>query len=246
MILVLCSAGHVAVAAREAAESIHEAAVLGDLTTGDLFKQARGGRAIVYAPEPRLLDSAASDGSHADRLREVLRAAHAPAVERVVIVAATDCFRGEEERILEDDGVPYTIVRCAALLDELADATNLHTARSVWLPRGREVELATRSALAATIRSALFRDDLCGATVFVPTVRLDIVEAMRRAAAIAGAAVKVHGAAPSISSAMRRLHAWIARRAAIDVEDLCERLSWRSWEASRPADRPQRGRAPET
>ena len=247
MILVLCSAGHVAVAAREAAESVHEAAVLGDLTTGDLFKQARGCRAIVFAPEPRLLDSAASDGRHADRLREVLRAAHAPDVERVVIVAATDCFRAGEESILEEDGVPYTIVRSAALLDELADATNLHTARSVWLPRGREVEVATRSALAATIRSTLLRNDLCGATVFVPTLRLDIVEVMRRAAAIAGAAVKVHGAAPTVSSAMRRLHAWIARRAALDVEELCARLCWRSREEPRSFDRsPNQTSAPET
>jgi hypothetical protein len=226
MILVLCSAGHVAVAAREAAESIHEPAVLGDpVVLRDPFKQARGCRAIVYAPAPRLLDAAAGEIAVTGGIREVVRAAHAPGIERVVVIASPASFGKEDERVLEEDGVPFAIVRCAALLDELADATNLHTARSVWLPRGRVVELATRCALMATIRSALLRDDLSGSTIAVPALQLDIVEAMRRAAAIAGAAVKVHGTVPGLSSAMRRIHAWTHRRASLDVEVLCDRLS---------------------
>lgn len=239
MILVLCSAGHVAVAVREAIESIREAALLGDLSTkSDVFGQARRCRAIVYAPEPRLLDSAGMDVSNLDRIREVVRAAHAPSVERVTVVTATDCVWEQEERILEQAGVAYTVIRCAPLLDELADATNLHTTRSVWLPRGREVELATRSALATTIRSALFRDDPCGATVFVPTVRTDLVEAMRRAAAIAGAGVRVHASVPGVSSVLRRVRGWVERRPALDVEALCDRLVPRSWDRARSGGAP--------
>ncbi len=229
MILVLCSAGHVTVAAKEAAESIHEPSVACDpVVLRDPFKQARGCRAIVYGPAPRLLDAAAGETASSGRMRDVVRAAHAPGVERVVVVAPTSSFGDfgeEEERVLEEDGVPFTVVRCAALLDELADATNLHAARSVWLPRGRYVELATRAALTATIRSALFRNDLCGATIAVPTLRIDLVEAMRRAAAIAGAGVKVRATARGLSSAMRKIHAWTDRRASFDVEALCDRLS---------------------
>lgn len=226
MIFVLCSAGHVAAAAKAAVESVRETAVLGDpVVTHDLFKRVRGCRAIVYAPEPRLLDAAPADVRTADGIREVVRAAHAPGIERVVVVAAAAALGEDEARVLDEDGVPFTIVRCAALLDELADATNLHATRSVWLPRGREVELATRCALEATLRAALFRDDLCGATIFVPTVRIDLVEAMRRAAAIAGAAVKVRGAVPGVSAAMRRLYALLDRRLSLDVEALCDRLT---------------------
>ena len=231
MILVLCSAGHVAVAARAAAERLREPSVLVDpAVTRDLFKVARGCRAIVYAPEPRLLDVAAGEGATSAGIRDVVRAAHAPGVERVVLVASAQPSREdregrEQERVLEEDGVPFTIVRSAPLLDELSDATNLHTARSVWLPRGRSVELATRGALTLTIREALYRDDLCGETVFVPAMRMDVVEAMRRAAAIAGAAVKVHATAPGVSSAMRRLNSWTDRRASLDIELLCDRLA---------------------
>ena len=242
MILVLCSAGHVAVAAREAAERLHEPGMLGDpAVIRDLFKQARGCRAIVYAPEPRLLDVAAGAASTSTGIRDVARAAHAPGIERVVLVASADSSREDEERVLEEDGVPFTIVRCAPLVDELSDATNLHTTRSVWLPRGREVELATRGALTLTIREALYRDDLCGETVFVPTMRIDVVEAMRRAAAIAGAAVKVHATGPGVSSAMRRLHVWIDRRASLDVEVLCDRLACLP---ARSGDRRRTGASP--
>jgi len=247
MILVLCSAGHVAVAAREAAERLREPGMLGDpAVIRDLFKEARGCRAIVYAPEPRLLDVAAGAGaaSTSTGIRDVVRAAHAPGIERVVLVAPADPARRSreyEERVLEEDGVPFTIVRCAPLLDELSDATNLHTARSVWLPRGREVEIATRGALTLTIREALYRDDLCGETVFVPAMRMAVVEAMRRAAAIAGAAVKVHATAPGVSSAMRRLQVWIDRRGSLELEDLCDRLACLP---ARSGDRRRSGASP--
>jgi len=224
MILVLCSAGHVAVAAREAALGVHETVRLRDPSMrGDVFGQASGCRAVVYAPEPRLLDAAA-DPASSHRTDDVARAARASGVERLVVVKAAVAQRDHEERVLAKHGVPYTMVRCAPLLDELADATNLHTARTVWLPRGREVELATRSALTSAIRSALFRDDLRGATVFVPSVRIDIAEAMRRAAAIAGAAVRVHATVPPVSSVMRRLSSWVGRHARLDVDALCDRL----------------------
>ncbi|MBX3225649.1 MAG: hypothetical protein KF795_34405, partial [Labilithrix sp.] len=81
----------------------------------------------------------------------------------------------------------------------------------------------SRAALARSIRAALLWNELRGASVGVPSERMEIAEAMRRAAAIAGARVKVRAAAPVVSRAMRRLYAWLGV-AAPEAEVLCDRL----------------------
>jgi hypothetical protein len=222
VILVLCSPGHLCAAVKDALESLDEPSnqYVPDV---DLLAQARCCRAIVYAPDPRLIDAYGLTTPEPDRMNEVLRAARAPGVECLVVVVAAETPWQEEERLIRRSGVPFTIVRCAPLVDELADATNLHTARPVWLERGGDVELASRPALARAIQSALLFESLRGTTVVVPAVRMEIGEAMQRAVAVAGAAVKIHVAPPGIAASMRRLYTWLGA-ASLEVEALCDRL----------------------
>ena len=224
MILTICAPGHVASAIREAADILGETVRAASVDDSDLFTHALGCRAIVYVAEPRLLD--AGEECDADRMRAVVRASHAPGVERVVVVFPEGEVWREEALVLQKDGVGYTILRARPLVDELADATNLHAARSVWLPRGKTVDLASRAALALAIRDAITRDDWCGATIDVPSERIEIAEAMRRAAEIAGAGVRVHVTSPSVSFAMRKLSLWMGLEPP-ELEALCDRLGAR-------------------
>lgn len=220
MILVSCSPGHVAAAVSDALERLDESARRAE-RGADLSAEAAGCRAIVYVPEPRLLEVGARGAAGIARVGEVMRAAQAPGIERVVVVLPAAAHPVEDERALrETDGC--TLVRSAPLVDELADATNLHTARSVWLARGRHIELTSRPALARSIRAALLWNELRGASVGVPSERMEMAEAMRRAAAIAGATVKVHATVPAVSRVVRMLYGWLGVRP--EAETLCDRL----------------------
>lgn len=188
----------------------------------DLFAEAAGCRAIVYVPEPRLLDVGPRGAAGIARVGDVIRAAQAPGIERVVVVVPTAVRHTDDERSLREvDGC--TLVRSAPLIDELADATNLHTTRSVWLARGQDIELTTRSALARSIRAALLWNELRGVSVGVPSERMEMAEAMRRAAAIAGATVKVHATLPAVSRVVRMVYGCLGLRSP-EAETLCDRL----------------------
>jgi len=220
MILVLSGAGPVAEAvgdARRAAGETEKA------VAPDLFAAAVGCRAVVYVPVSPLLEAAEPEDAEA-RMREVLRGAHAPGCKQLVVVLPGDAPFTAACDLVRKDGTPYTFVRSAPLLEELADRTKCEASRSVWLTRGRKVELATRDALAATIRQALEDPFACGGTLTAPSATLDAAEALVRATAISGAALKVHVAPPSMSFAMRKLHAWMGR-AAPEVESLCDRIA---------------------
>lgn len=221
MILVLCEPGHVASAVRETGERLGAELRFASVTDDDLFMHAVGCEAIIYVAEPRLLD--ASEHCAPERMRAVVRAAHAPGVKHVVAVFPHGEAWRDEAALLQKDGVGYTILRSRPLLDELADATNFHAARSVWLPRGKTVDLVSRDALTAAIRGAIVRDDWCGATIDVPGERMEMAEAMRRAAELAGAGVRVHVTSPSMSFAMRKLSLWMGLQPP-ELEALCDRL----------------------
>lgn len=225
MILVLCPPGHIGSTIRDTVESLGETVRTASVEDPDLFMHAVGCRTIVYAAVPRLLDAEAC--CQPERMRAVVRASHAPGVERVVVIFPQDDAWHEDALVLQKDGVGYTILRSRPLVDELADATNLHTARSVWLPRGKSIDLVSRATLAAAIRDGIARDDCCGATIDVPSERMEIGEALKRAADIAGAAgVRVHVTSPSISFAMRKLSLWMGLETP-ELEGLCDRLSGR-------------------
>lgn len=83
------------------------------------------------------------------------------------------------------DGIPYVILRCAPLVDEMADATNVHVTGSVWLERGKTIEVSTGAALSAALARALDDGTLQGTTVTVPAETVDLAEAIRRASHVA-------------------------------------------------------------
>lgn len=222
MILVLCSPGHVATAVSEALEGLDDDVRRAD-PSSELFTEAIGCNVILYVPEPRLLDARGVAMANAARTRDVIRVAYARGASHVILVEPLASARAQDERRLQRDGVDTTIVRSPALIDELADAMNLHTAGSVWLPRGRRVELTSRAALARSIRFAFLFSELRGGVVHVPSELMEVAEAMRRAAAIAGASVKVRASAPAIARTVRKLRSWFGVGPA-EVEALCERL----------------------
>ncbi|MDF2693778.1 MAG: hypothetical protein K0S65_2161 [Labilithrix sp.] len=224
MILVHCSPGHIATAVKGALDSLGDRARFVDAGSGDLVAQVRGCRAIVYASESRMLDARRKVRvPKAGRIRAVIAAAAEPEVERVVLIEPAGRVRSEEARLLEQHGVAHVIVRSAPLVDELADATNFHAARSLWVARGGDIELACGTALAQAVRAALLFDELRGTAIGVRSERVDAAEAMRRAAAVAGARVKVRGVAPTIARAMRSLRSWTGL-ASLELEALCDRL----------------------
>lgn len=229
MILAICGPGHIAEAIRDAAELLREPLRTAGVTDPDLFNHALGCRAIIYAPEACLLD--AGNVSEPERMRAVVKASHAPGVSRVVVVFPEGNSWHEEALVLQRDGVGYTILRSRPLVDELADATNLHAARSVWLPRGETVNLVSRRGLAFAIQDAITRDDLCGATVDVSADRMEVAEAIRYAANVAGADVRVHAASPGISFAMRKLSLWMGLEPPA-LEGVIDRLGTSSQDAS--------------
>jgi hypothetical protein len=210
-------------AVRDAIESIDDRAC-SPLSGEDLTARARGCRAIVYVPEPRLLDATAEPSSNVDRVRAVIQAARAPSVERVVVIEPSSCAWIEGERVLAESRVTHTIVRSAALVDELADATNLHTACSLWVARGRDLELTCRATLARAIRSALVFGEVRGLSIVVASERVAVAEAVRRAAAVAGASTtKVYDVAPRVSAAVRKVRSWLGRTP-LEVDKVCDRL----------------------
>jgi hypothetical protein len=160
-------------------------------------------------------------------MRHVVSAAQAPGIQHVVVIAPPGEAWDEEHLILKKNGVGYTILRTGPLVDEVADATNLHTARAVWLPRGTTVRLASTEGLASAIHDALTRDDWCGATIDVPVESMDLGEALQRAATIAGAPLRVHVTSASMSFAMRKLSLWMGL-APPEIEQLCDRLGTRA------------------
>jgi hypothetical protein len=115
----------------------------------------------------------------------------------------------EEELVLKKDGVPYVILRCAPLVEELAEATNFHASRSLWLARGKTMAVSTCADVAASLRRALSEDSLQGETIEVPAAQVDLPEALRRAARAAGAHTAVRVTSPGVSAAYRKVSGWL-------------------------------------
>ncbi len=144
----------------------------------------------------------------AERMRAIVRAANAPGVKLVVAVVPSGGQYDEEELVLKKDGIPYVILRCAPLIEELADAANFHVTRSLWLAPGKTIAVSSCSALSAAVARALRDDALQGATVEVASTSLDLAEAIRRAARVAGASTEVRMAPRSVGSAYRAVAKW--------------------------------------
>jgi hypothetical protein len=101
------------------------------------------------------------------------------------------------------------ILRCAPLVEELAEATNFHLTGSLWLERGKATEISMCADLASAVLKALDDGSLQGATVTVPVERLDLAEAIRRAASVAGARTEVRTAPAAVGATYRALTGWL-------------------------------------
>jgi hypothetical protein len=170
---------------------------------------ALGCRAIVCTASPNLLDGRLDPTPSPERMRTIVRAANAPGVSLVVLVVPSGEHYDEEELVLKKDGIPYVVLRCAPLMEEMADATNFHVTGSVWLERGKTIDVSTGAALSAALARALDDGSLQGATVTVPAEPVDLAEAIRRAAHVAGARMEVHTAPVGLGAAYRALTGWL-------------------------------------
>ncbi len=210
MILDTTGTGPLGLAIRQAIRAKGEevrVTVVGE--PSDLFMTALDCRAIVCAAAPNLLDAKLDPSPSPERMKTIVRAANAPGVKLVVLVVPSGDRFAEEELVLKKDGIPYVILRCAPLVEELAEATNFHVTGSLWLERGRTTEISTCADLAAAVLKALDDGALQGATVTVPAEKVDLAEAIRRGARVAGARMDVRTAPPSLGAAYRALAGWL-------------------------------------
>jgi hypothetical protein len=173
---------------------------------------ALGCRAIVTSVVPNLLEAKLDPSPVADHVQTVLRAARAPGVHLVVAVLPLGDAYGEAELLFRREGTPFVILRCAPLVEELADAANFHVTGSLWLPRGKTIALATAPELASTVVKALDEGSWQGRTVSVASENVDLAEAVRRAARVAGASTEVRAAPPAISALQTKLSGWFGLR----------------------------------
>lgn len=175
----------------------------------DLFMEALDCRAIICTASPSMLDGKLDPSPSLDRMRTVVRAANAPGVKLVVVVVPAGESYSEEELVLKKDGIPYVILRCPPLVEELAEAANFHVTGSLWLARGKTTAISTASDLASTVVKALDEGSWQGATIEVPSEQVDLAEAIRRAARLAGARTEVRATSPTISSVYETLSGWL-------------------------------------
>jgi hypothetical protein len=209
MILETMGSGPLGVAAREAIRGMEEGVRSTRGDDPDLFMKALGCHAIVSAAGSSLLDGRLEPAPSPERMRGIVRAANAPGVKLVVAVVPTGGRYDDEELVLKKDGIPYVILRCAPLIEELADAANFHVTSSLWLAPGQTIAVSSSSALAAAVARALRDDTLQGATVEVASTPIELSEALRRAARIAGASTTVRTAPRSVSAAVHAVARWL-------------------------------------
>ena len=169
-------------------------------------------RAIVCTAAPNLLDGTLDPSPSPDRMRAVVRAAKAPGVKLVVLVAPAGGRYAEEELVLKKDGIPYVILRSPPLVEELAEATNFHVGGPLWVERGRTITLSTGADVAKAVVAALDDDSLQGATETIPSEEVDLADALRRAARVAGARATVRTAPSAVSAAVRNVSTWLGLR----------------------------------
>ncbi len=224
MILETTGDGPLGIALRGAIERSGEDVRSASVEDPDLIVKATGCRAIVCATSPTLLDATLDPRPSPGRMRAVARATNALSVQLVVAVVPADRAYEEEERVLRSDGIPYVIVRSAPWIEELAQAISQLAAGKTWLPRGKRTNLANAADFAEVVLRALRDDELQGRTIDVPASEVDVADALRRAAAMAGARVKVRATSPALSAAYGKLSGWLGR-AEPPVNALYQRLA---------------------
>jgi hypothetical protein len=210
MILDTTGNGPLGIAIRSAVHGKGEevrTAPVGD--PADLFMAALDCRAIVCTAASSLLDSKLDPSPAPERMKTIVRAANAPGVKLVVAVVPSDDNYADEELVLKKDGIPYVILRCAPLVEEIAEATNFHVTGSLWLARGKMTAISTAADLGTAVVRALDEGSWQGATIEVPSERVDLTEAVRRAARAAGARTEIRATSRALSAVHERLAGWL-------------------------------------
>jgi hypothetical protein len=189
-----------------ATEGIHYKSASAD--SEDLFSEAMGQRAILYAPAASLLDGRQNPQASADRAMGVLHAAEAPSVEVVVAVVPEGEAYGVEVQALARYGKPYVVLQAPILIEEVAEALSAERKRSVWLPNLGKLSVARAQAVAAAAVQAT-RTEQQGRVVAVSGEVVDAATLIRRAAAQAGLTPTVHGLAAWLYRIVRPLLRWL-------------------------------------
>lgn len=210
MILETTGNGPLGIAVRGAIEGKGEGVKSAPWNDEDLFEKAMGCRAIVHAIAPNLLDGKLAPAPSRDRMRAVLRASRAPGVVLVVVVAPLGTAYDDEELVLKKDGKPYVIIRCAPLLEEIAEAADFAASRHLWVARGAKTPIATAFHASAEVLRALRDDSLQGRTIELAE-HVDVADAMARAAQIAGAPAEVRPTSRVLSTVYRKVSSWLGR-----------------------------------
>lgn len=224
MILDTTGNGPLGAAIRSAIQGTGEevrTAPVGD--PADLFMAAVGCRAIVTTAASSLLDGKLDPSPAPERMKTIVRAANAPGVKLVVAVAPSDESYATEEAILRKDGTPYVLLRCAPLVEEIAEATNFHVTSSLWLARGKTTAISTAEDVATAVARALDEGSWQGATIEIPSERVELAEAVRRAARAAGARTEIRATSPALSAVRERFASWLWGRP--PALDLYERIA---------------------
>lgn len=175
----------------------------------DLFEKALQHSALVYLSAPRMLDGALRPRPSVERVQAVLGAAKAPGVEVVVFVLPDGVGYDREKEILKRKGVPYVIVAAPPLLEEISEDLALERARTLWIPRGGELEVATADQAARAVVEAIDCEEQ-GGEFPVPRETLDAETLFRRAAGLQGE-VRVRGVRPEVFRLVRPIARWVKR-----------------------------------
>jgi hypothetical protein len=209
MALVICEQGPLSSDLTDALLSTGRRVATARPDDDDLFSQALGHEVIVYAPAPSLLAGTLEPRPSRERMRRVLRAARAPGVESVVLVAPARGGFAAEERLLRHSGTPFVLLRSPPLLDEIVEQMGTRGVQALWVPSAGNAPITDGARLAAAIRDAVETENH-GTTVLVPGEHLDAPTLFGRAASLfaSGGAkprLHVHGVWPPLYRATRQI-----------------------------------------
>jgi len=174
----------------------------------DLFGDARGHRAIIYAPAASLLEGGQQPQPDTDRTLTVLHAAEAPGVEVVVLVLPQgDGYRPEIDAVARY-GKPYVVLRAPLLIEEVAEELRAEPGGSVWLPRLGRVAATRAESVAESVAHATQTEEQ-GRVVDLPGDEVDAATLVLQAAQRAGIGLRVHALGSWVYRMLRPLLRWL-------------------------------------
>jgi hypothetical protein len=157
-----CPLGH---AVRVAIRNTAEWRISADAEKLTSLLGGAGARAVIYSAADDLLQAQLSPEPAPQRLQALLEAVHALGAELFVAVVPTSVTYEPEEEAVRQANLPYVIVRCAPLVEEMA-ATDTTTSQTQRLE-----SITTAELLSETVFRALQDPTWRNKTVEVPVLR---------------------------------------------------------------------------